>query len=914
MSNPMIARWSGPFGGVPPFDQVKVEHFEPAFEAAMAEELAEVEAIAANPEPASFENTIAAFERAGRTLDRVDRVYGVFASTMSSDEFQAVERTIEPRLAAFRDRIVQDERLFGRIEAVHDSRERSGLTPEQSRLAWLRYQDFARSGARLDAESKKKLSDINQQLATLYTQFSQNVLADEKTAIVLTREEELAGLPDSFREAAAEAAKERGERGYAILNTRSSVEPFLTYSSRRDLREKVWRAFMGRGDNGNGTDNKDIIARIVRLRSERARLLGYPSHAHWRVEMSMAKTPERAIELMEALWKPAVGRVAEEVADMQAIADREAASAGQAPITIEPWDYRYYAEKVRKSKYDIDDNEVMPYLQLENLREAMFWVAGELLGLAFRPAPGVPVYHPDVRVWEVVGANGRHVALFYFDPYARNGKSSGAWMNAYRAQQRLDGDVTTIVSNNCNFVKGRPGEPILVSWDDAVTLFHEFGHALHGISSDVTYPSLSGTNVDRDYVEFPSQLIEHWLATPEVLDRYARHCRTGEAIPRELVKKIERASRFNKGFENVEYLSSALVDMRMHLEPAKVGDVDAFERETLASLGMPPQMVMRHRLPHFGHLFSGDAYSAGYYSYLWADTLSADAFEAFTEAGSAYDKAVAKRLRDHVFAAGNTVDPAEGYRAFRGRDAQIDAPHAPARVRAAARLSVRVRAGVVGAGAMGLGITKAMLARGIEVHARDVVPGREMEAIALGARRLHAPVDVLVSVVVDADQTREVVRDHAHLAPFFMMCSTIAPGDAEAIARELQVRGVAMLDAPVSGGPGRAHAGTLSMMAAGSDAAFEACRPAFEKFTAKCFRVSARPGDGSRMKIVNNMCAAANLAAGAEAMALAARLGLDLAQVADVVQVSSGQSWMFESTCRGRWRPTTRRARRPACW
>ncbi|HXF79286.1 MAG TPA: M3 family metallopeptidase [Usitatibacter sp.] len=667
MSNPLIARWSGPFGGVPPFGEAKVEHFKPAFEIAMAEELEEVEAIAADPAQPDFGNTLGALERSGRMLDRVESVYNVFAGTLSTDEFQAVEREMEPRLAALRDRIVQDERLFRRIESVYEARERSGLTPEQQRLAWLRYHHFARSGARLDPESKKKLSDINQQLASLYTAFNQNVLADEKTAIVLG-EGDLAGLPGSFVESAAQAAAERGDKGYAILNTRSSVEPFLTYSDRRDLRERAWRAFVDRGDNGDGSDNKGIIERIVKLRAERARLLGYESHAHWRVEMSMAKTPERAMQLMQALWKPAVSRVAEEVADMQAIADREAAG-----ISIEPWDYRYYAEKVRKSKYDIDDNEVMPYLQLENLREAMFWVAGELLGLAFKEAPGIPVCHPDVRVWEVADEKGRHVALFYFDPYARPGKSSGAWMNAYRAQERQEGEVTTIVSNNCNFVKGKPGEPILVSWGDAVTLFHEFGHALHGISSSVTYPSLSGTNVDRDYVEFPSQLLEHWLATPEVLDRYARHYRTGEPIPRELVRKIERAARFNKGFENVEYLSSALVDMRMHLEPAKVRDIGAFERETLESLGMPRQMVMRHRLPHFGHLFSSDAYSAGYYSYLWADTLSADAFEAFTEAGGAYDKAVARRLRDHVFSAGNTVDPAEGYRAFRGRDAKIDA-------------------------------------------------------------------------------------------------------------------------------------------------------------------------------------------------------------------------------------------------
>jgi peptidyl-dipeptidase Dcp len=669
MHNPLLPQWAGPFGGVPPFDQVRVEHFKPALEAAMAEQLAEIGRIAADPAPPTFANTIEAMERSGRTLDRVDRVYNVFAGTMSSAAFQDVEREIEPKLAAFRDRIVQNEQLFRRIGAVYEARERCGLTPEQQRLTWLKYSHFARSGAKLDAVAKERLSRINQRLASLYTEFSQNVLHDEKSALILGAQADLAGLPQSLREAAAQAATERGEAGrWAVLNTRSSVEPFLTYSQRRDLREKVWRAFVSRGDNGDGRDNKSLIAEIVRLRGDRAKLLGYASHAHWRLEMSMAKTPERAMALMEALWQPAVKRVGEEVADMQAIADRDGAA-----IAIEPWDYRYYAEKVRKARFDVDDNEVMPYLQLENLREAMFWVAGELLGLRFTPAPDVPVYHPDVRVWEVKDDAGKHVALFYFDPYARPDKSSGAWMNAYRNQERFDGEVTTIVSNNSNFVKGKPGEPVLVSWGDAITLFHEFGHALHGLSSSVSYPSLSGTNVDRDYVEFPSQLLEQWLATPEVLKRYARHCGTGEPIPAALVQKIERASKFNKGFENVEYLSSALVDMRMHLEPERLHDVAQFERETLTGLGMPREMVMRHRLPHFGHLFSSDAYSAGYYSYLWADTLSADAFEAFTEAGGAYDKSVAKKLREHVFSAGNTVDPAEGYRAFRGRDAKIDA-------------------------------------------------------------------------------------------------------------------------------------------------------------------------------------------------------------------------------------------------
>ena len=669
MTNPLVPKWTGPYGGVPPFDKVRVADFKPALELAMQEQLAEIDRIANDSAPPTFANTVEAMERTGRTLDRVGNIYGVFSSTMRTPDFQEVEREMEPRLAAFRDKVVQNEKLFKRLAAVYDAREKSGLDAEQQRLTWLRYQEFARSGAKLDAAAKAKLSDINQRLATLYTEFSQNVLADENTALILEKESDLAGLPDSLRDAAAEAAKGRGAQGkWAILNTRSSVEPFLTYSERRDLRRKVWEAFLNRGDNGNERDNKKIIKEIVKLRGERAKLLGYKSHAHWRLEMSMAKTPERATQLMEAVWKPAVKRVAEEVADMQAVADKEGAG-----IKIEPWDYRYYAEKVRKAKYDVDDNEVMPYLQLEKLREAMFWVAGELLDLHFSPLGNVPVYHPDVRVWEVKDGAGRHVALFYFDPYARPNKSSGAWMNAYRNQERFDGEVTTIVSNNSNFVKGKPGEPILVSWDDAVTLFHEFGHALHGISSDVRYPSLSGTNVDRDYVEFPSQLLEHWLATPEVLNKYARHCKTGEPIPQELVRKIERASKFNKGFENVEYLSSALVDMRMHLDPDKVGDLTEFERGTLSTLGMPPEMVMRHRLPHFGHLFSGDSYSAGYYSYLWADTLSADAFEAFTEAGSPYDKNVAKKLREYVFSTGNSVDPAESYRAFRGRDAGIDA-------------------------------------------------------------------------------------------------------------------------------------------------------------------------------------------------------------------------------------------------
>jgi len=668
--NPLLAPWTGPYGGVPPFDKVKVEHFKPALEAAMAEQLSEVERIANSSAPPSFENTLAALERSGRTLAPVQRIYGVYASTLSTPDFQTVQREMAPRLAAFQDQIIQNEKLFKRIAAVYEAREGSGLTAEQKRVVWLYYTNFVRAGARLDPPAKKRVSEINQRLAVLFTSFSQNLLADETNYVtMLEGEGDLAGLPSSIRSGAAAAAESRGKKGgWAILNTRSSMEPFLTYSDRRDLREKVWRTYYSRGDHGDATDNKRIITEILKLRAERAKVLGYKTHAHWRLENSMAKTPERALELMEAVWTPAVARVKEEVADMQAVADREGAK-----IRIAPWDYRYYAEKVRKAKYDLDQNEVKPYLQLEKLREGMFFVAGQLFGFQFEQLKGIPTLQADIRVWEVKDALGRHVGVWYFDPYARPGKNSGAWMNAYRNQERFDGEIPTIVSNNANFVKGAPGEPILVSWDDATTLFHEFGHALHGLNSNVSYPSVSGTSVARDYVEFPSQLLEHWVLTPEVLNKYALHVQTGKPIPVDLVKKIERASKFNQGFITVEYLAAALVDMKLHLAGDKTIDPDAFERETLKELGMPEEIVMRHRTPQFAHIFAGDAYSAGYYSYLWADTLSADAYEAFTEAGGPYDKAVAKRLHDHVFAVGNTVDPAEAYRAFRGRDAGIGA-------------------------------------------------------------------------------------------------------------------------------------------------------------------------------------------------------------------------------------------------
>jgi peptidyl-dipeptidase Dcp len=671
---PVLAPWAGPHGGVPAFDQVKVADFKPALEKAMAENLAEINAIATNPAAPTFENTLVALERSGQTLMRVSTVYDVWSSTLNDAPFSAVETEMAPKLAAFYDQITQNTALFKRIEAVHNAPATKKLTPEQQRLVEVRYKEFVRSGAKLDAAAKTRLSAINQQLAGLFTSFSQNVLADEADSVlVLKTDKDLGGLPASLREAALTTAGTRKVAAAGVItNTRSSIDPFLTYSDQRALREKAWRMFTNRGDNGGAHDNNALITQILQLRAERAKLLGYPTHAHLRLDNTMAKTPAAAMQLMEQVWTPAVARVHEEVADMQALAIKEGAPAG---FKIEPWDYRYYAEKVRLARYDLDQNEVKQYLQLDKMREAMFWVAGELFNFSFVPVADVPVYHPDVKVWQVNDkTTGKQVGLWYFDPYARPGKNSGAWMNAYRNQERLDGKpVTTIVSNNSNFVKGKPGEPVLISWTDATTLFHEFGHALHGLSSNVTYPTLSGTSVVRDYVEFPSQLLENWLATPEVLSKYALHYQTGQPIPQALVARINKASTFNEGFATTEAVSSALIDMKLHLAGTQKIDPDKFERETLAGLGMPHELVMRHRTPQFSHVFSSDGYSAGYYSYLWSVVLAADAFSAFTEAGGPYDKAVAARLRKNVFTVGNTVDPAVGYRAFRGRDPKIDA-------------------------------------------------------------------------------------------------------------------------------------------------------------------------------------------------------------------------------------------------
>jgi peptidyl-dipeptidase Dcp len=665
----LLMAWKGPYGGVPSFAGVKPAAFKPALLKGIELNRAEIAKIAGNSAPPDFENTIAALEDAGRPLGRAASIFNIYTSTMDDKEMQAVEKEMTPVLAAFNDEVIQNGPLFARIKAVYDTREASSLTPEQQRLVWVVYRRFAREGAALNAGDKARLADVNKELAGLYTSFSQNELGDEEDHWLTLEASELDGLPDWLRAAAAAAAEEKKLKGkYVFANTRSAIEPFLTYSANRTLREKAFRMWTSRGDNGDAHDNKANIARILALRADKARLLGYPTFAHWITDYQMAKTPDAVMDLLMKVWVPAVARVREEVADMQNAADAEGAG-----ITIAPWDYRYYAEKVRKAKYDLDEAAIKPYLQFDKIRQGMFWAAGQLYGFEFREVRDVPVYQKDVRTYEVDRA-GRHAGLLYYDPYARAGKSSGAWMSEYRNQERFRKAVAPIISNNLNFVKAPPGKPILISWDDAETMFHEFGHGLHGLNSNVNYPALAGSNVVSDFVEFPSQLNEHWLPTREVLSRFAVHVETGKPMPDELVARIKQAKTFNQGFLTVEYLASAIVDMKVHLAGATPVDAHAFEIAALKEIGMPAEIVMRHRLPHFGHIFSGEGYAAGYYDYIWADVLVADAAEAFEEApGGFFDKALAKKLYDCIISRGNSVDAGEAYRAFRGRDATVDA-------------------------------------------------------------------------------------------------------------------------------------------------------------------------------------------------------------------------------------------------
>jgi len=674
--NPLLAEWAGPYGGVPAFDKMRVADIKPALQQGMDDNLAEIDAIAANPAAPTFANTIEALERSGAELDRVFTYWGVLSSNLSTPEFRAVAQEMAPKLAEFQSSITQNAALFQRVKAVYEAREKSDLRDDQKRLVTLTYNQFANNGATLTGKAKQRYAAIEQRLAELYTEFSNNVLADEEGYDLFLRSDQLRGLPQSYIDAAAALAEEKGQKGnYAVTNTRSSMDPFLTYSDDRKLREKVWHNYYNRGDNGDEHDNNAVITEILKLRDERVGLLGFDNYAQWRLQDRMAKTPANAIALMEAVWPAAVARVKEEVADMQALADSE-----KAGITIKPWDYRYYMEKVRKDRYDLDSDEVKQYLQLDKLREALFYVAGEVFNFRFTQVevtPGkagsVPVFHPDVKVYEVTDkTSGEHIGLWYQDPFARAGKRSGAWATTYRSHSTFDGERKVIASNNSNFIKGAPGEPVLVSWDDAETLFHEFGHALHYLSSQVAYPSLN--NDVRDYVEFQSQLLERWLSTDRVIDQFLVNVKTGEPMPAELIAKIKKAATFNQGFATTEYLASALMDMKYHTTDPQGIDPDKFERETLAKLGMPEELVMRHRSTQFGHIFSGEGYATGYYGYLWADVLTSDAAEAFAESkGGFYDKAVAAKLVKYLFAPHNSIDPAVAYRQFRGRDARIDA-------------------------------------------------------------------------------------------------------------------------------------------------------------------------------------------------------------------------------------------------
>jgi len=663
MSNPLTAPWTAPFG-LPPFDQIRAEHFRPAFDAALAEHRNEIDAITKNPAEPDFENTIDALERAGKLLTDVGSVFWNLTATDSTPELQEIERDMAATLSRHASEISMNSELFRRVEALHDKRESLGLTAEQRRVLELTYKNFVRAGARLGPEDKARMTSILERLAGLSTRFSQNVLADESSWVLFLEEGDLDGLSPDFRAAAARMAAERGAPGkYAVTLARSSAEIFLQSSERRDLREIVFRAWASRGENGGDADNRALIREILDLREERARLLGFETFAAYKLDDTMAKTPAAVRDLLNRVWTPALARAAEERAHIQALVEKEGAN-----FTVAAHDWRHYAEKVRKSLYDLDQASLRPYFQLEKIMAAAFDVAEKLFGLRFVEQKGLRLYHPDVRAFEVLDENGKHVALFLADYFARPSKRSGAWMSDFRSQHRLDGEVRPVIVNVMNFTRGADGAPTLLSLDDARTLFHEFGHGLHGMLSDVTYPLVAGTNVARDFVELPSQLYEHWLLEPAVLRQFALHAETGEPMPDDLLERIIASRHFNQGFATVEFCASAHVDLDIHETPMSPDfDAAAFERERLSQLSMPQEIIMRHRLPHFSHIFSGDGYSAGYYSYLWAEVLDADAFEAFKETGDPFAPEVAAKLKEFVYAAGGKQDAGDAYVAFRGR-------------------------------------------------------------------------------------------------------------------------------------------------------------------------------------------------------------------------------------------------------
>jgi len=660
--------WSGP-DGLPDFAAVRPEHFPDAFAAALAAHRGEIAAIAGQEAAPDFDNTVAALEKSGAALTRIANLFFLLAGADTGEALQAVERDMTPLLSRHDSEIFMNEALFRRVDALWRRRDALPLDDEQRRVLERYHVRFTRAGAGLAPEKRRRLAEIGERLAALGTAFGQNVLADESGYCLVLEDDDLAGLPDFVRAAARAAAEERGHPGkHVVTLLRSSIEPFLTFSARRDLREKAHRAWLARGENGGATDNRAIIAEMVALRAERARLMGYDSFAAFRLDDAMAKTPQAARGLLEEVWRRALLRAGRERAELQAMIAAEGGN-----FTLAPWDWRYYAEKVRKARFDLDEAEVKPYFQLDRMIAMAFEAARRLFGLSFAPA-AIPLYHPDARAWRVSDASGREIGLFIGDYFARPSKHSGAWMTSLRDQERLSGDIRPVIVNVMNFAKPAPGEPALLSFEDATTLFHEFGHGLHGLLSDVTYPLLAGTSVATDFVELPSQLYEHWLTVPELLRDYARHHRTGAPMPQALIDKIIATRTFNQGCATIEYTSSALVDLDLHSEPDPAGlDAVAFERRSLARIGMPDDIVMRHRLPHFQHLFSGGGYAAGYYSYMWSEVLDADAFAAFTEAGDPFDPATARRLHDFIYSAGNRRDPAEAYKAFRGRMPTVDA-------------------------------------------------------------------------------------------------------------------------------------------------------------------------------------------------------------------------------------------------
>src|ERR1700742_1737986 len=667
--NPLLTAWQTPHQ-TPPFDAIKPEHFLPAFEQAFADHAAEIAAVTHDPAAPDFANTITALERSGKLLTRVSAVFYDLVSAHSNPAILEIDKEVSLRMARHWNPIMMNAVLFGRIAMLHENRANLGLSNEQMRLLERTYTRFHRAGAGLSEEAKKRMAEINERLAHLGTSFSHHLLGDEQDWFMELSEDDRGGLSDSFVATARAAAEERGMPGKAIVTlSRSFAETFLKSSARRDLREKVYKAFIARGDNGNGNDNNEVIVEILALREETAKLLGFPTYAAYRLEDSMAKTPEAVRGLLERVWKPARARALADRDELQALIAEEGGN-----FALAPWDWRYYAEKLRQRKADFDDGEIKPYLALDHMIEAAFDCATRLFGITFTELKDIPVWHPDVRVWEVRDRSGGHKALFYGDYFARPSKRSGAWMTSLRDQQKLDGEIAPLILNVCNFAKGADGAPSLLSPDDARTLFHEFGHGLHGMLSDVTYPSLSGTSVFTDFVELPSQLYEHWQERPEVLQRFARHYQTGEPLPEDLLRRFLAARKFGQGFATVEFVSSALVDLEFHTQPAAASrDVRAFEQAELEKIGMPAETVLRHRPTQFGHIFSGDHYASGYYSYMWSEVMDADAFGAFEEAGDIFDPATAKRLHDDIYSSGGSLDPEAAYVAFRGREPEADA-------------------------------------------------------------------------------------------------------------------------------------------------------------------------------------------------------------------------------------------------